>query len=198
MKTLKLYLVAGMVLVLLAVAGAFGDNRETPPEPERPDTVIEASPMINVTPANFLAGEQIKWQVISSGGNRSSSSNYVLDATVAQTAVGAGNSANYGLSLGFWQDFGAGGCCILRVGNANALGTYPNEVTISDIQLLVMAKFISSLPCEQNLSCLTEADVNQSGGANPKCSDVTISDIQTLVNHLFIAGPANAPLKSCL
>jgi hypothetical protein len=35
-------------------------------------------------------------------------------------------------------------------------------------------------------------------GANPKCSDITISDIQTLVNHLFIAGPANAPLKSCL
>jgi len=33
---------------------------------------------------------------------------------------------------------------------------------------------------------------------SPKCSDVTISDIQTLVNHLFIAGPANAPLKSCL
>jgi uncharacterized protein (TIGR02145 family) len=89
-------------------------------------------------------------------------------------------------------------CCILRVGNANGLGTYPNEVTISDIQLLVMAKFISSLPCEQNLYCLTEADVNQSGEANPACKDITISDIQTLVNHLFIAGPANAPLKVCL
>jgi len=89
-------------------------------------------------------------------------------------------------------------CCIGRVGDANGVGTYPNEVTISDIQLLVTAKFISSLPCEQNLHCLTEADVNQSGLANPKCSDVTISDIQTLVNHLFIAGPANAPLKDCL
>jgi hypothetical protein len=89
-------------------------------------------------------------------------------------------------------------CCVGRVGNANGLGTYPQEVTISDIQLLVTAKFISSLPCEQNLPCLSEADVNQSGGANPKCSDVTISDIQTLVNHLFIAGPANAPLKLCL
>jgi len=89
-------------------------------------------------------------------------------------------------------------CCVGRVGDANGLGTYPQEVTISDIQLLVFAKFISSLPCEQNLSCLTEADVNQSGLANPACKDVTISDIQTLVNHLFIAGPVNAPLKSCL
>jgi len=85
-----------------------------------------------------------------------------------------------------------------RVGDANGVGTYPHEVTISDIQLMVTAKFISSLPCEQNLPCLTEADVNQSGGANPACNDITISDIQTLVNHLFIAGPANAPLKECL
>jgi len=89
-------------------------------------------------------------------------------------------------------------CCVGRVGNANGLGTYPQEVTISDIQTLVTAKFISSLPCEQNLLCLAEADVNQSGGANPKCSDVTIADIQTLVNHLFIAGPVSAPLKECL
>ncbi|MCX6834745.1 MAG: SBBP repeat-containing protein [candidate division Zixibacteria bacterium] len=90
------------------------------------------------------------------------------------------------------------GCCVVRVGNANGLGTYPNEVTISDIQLMVTAKFISSLPCDQNLPCLAEADVNQSGGANPACKDITIADIQTLVNHLFIAGPANAPLKNCL
>jgi hypothetical protein len=93
---------------------------------------------------------------------------------------------------------GSSNCCNGRVGNANGLGTYPNEVTISDIQLLVTAKFISTLPCEQNLHCLTEADVNQSGGANPACKDITVADIQTLVNHLFIAGPVAAPLKSCL
>jgi hypothetical protein len=89
-------------------------------------------------------------------------------------------------------------CCVGRVGNANGIGTYPHEVTISDIQLLVTAKFISSLPCEQNLHCLTEADVNQSGGVYPTCENISISDIQTLVNHLFIAGPANAPLSGCL
>jgi hypothetical protein len=92
----------------------------------------------------------------------------------------------------------SGGCCLTRVGNANGLGTYPNEVTISDIQLLVYAKFVSTLPCEQNLPCLTEADANQTGGTHPTCADITISDIQTLVNHLFICGPANCPLKDCL
>jgi photosystem II stability/assembly factor-like uncharacterized protein len=88
-------------------------------------------------------------------------------------------------------------CCEGRVGNANGLGTYPQEVTISDIQTLVTAKFIVGT-CDGLVPCLAEGDANQSGGADPKCSDITISDIQTLVNHLFIAGPASAPLKSCL
>jgi hypothetical protein len=87
--------------------------------------------------------------------------------------------------------------CEGRVGNANGLGTYPNEVTISDIQTLITAKFIAGT-CDGTITCLAEADVNQSGGTNPTCKDISIGDVQTLVNHLFIAGPANAPLKPCL
>ena len=88
-------------------------------------------------------------------------------------------------------------CCVGRVGDANGLGTYPQEVTISDIQTLVTARFIQGT-CTGYVQCFAEGDANQSGGANPTCNDITISDIQTLVNHLFIAGPVNAPLKSCL
>jgi len=88
------------------------------------------------------------------------------------------------------------GCCSGRVGDANGLGTYPQEVTISDVQTLVTAKFVTGT-CA-SLPCLAEADANQSGGANPTCNDISIGDIQTLVNHLFIACPANAPLKNCL
>jgi len=88
-------------------------------------------------------------------------------------------------------------CCAGRVGDANGIGSYPNEVTISDIQTLVVAKFIQGT-CDGVVWCLTEGDVNQSGGANPTCRDITISDIQALVNHLFIAGQVNAPLKDCL
>lgn len=89
-------------------------------------------------------------------------------------------------------------CCSGRVGNVDGLGTYPNEVTISDIQVMVVTRFIIGLPCAQRLPCLAEADVNQSGGTDPKCSNITIADIQTLVNHLFIQGPVAAPLKKCL
>jgi hypothetical protein len=88
-------------------------------------------------------------------------------------------------------------CCSGRVGDANGAGIYPNEVTISDIQTLVTAKFVVG-NCYGVVSCLEEGDANQSGGAYPNCNDITISDIQVLVNHLFIAGPANAPLKGCL
>jgi len=90
----------------------------------------------------------------------------------------------------------SGGCCLTRVGNANGLGTYPQEVTISDIQTLVTAKFITG-SCAI-IPCLAEGDANQTGGTHPTCADITISDIQTLVNHLFICGPANCPLKDCL
>jgi hypothetical protein len=97
----------------------------------------------------------------------------------------------------FAVGLGWSSCCVGRVGDANGFGTYPNEVTISDIQTLVTAKFIYGT-CTGYVQCLAEGDANQSGGANPACKDITISDIQTLVNHLFIAGPANAPLKECL
>jgi len=89
------------------------------------------------------------------------------------------------------------GCCFGRVGNANGVGDYPDEITIGDVQTLVTAKFIQG-KCDGYVPCIAEGDVNQSGGVNPTCDDITISDIQTLVNHLFIVGPADAPLDWCL
>jgi len=88
-------------------------------------------------------------------------------------------------------------CCQERVGNPNGLGTFPYEVTIGDIQTLIVARFIEGT-CDGYVDCISEGDVNQSGGTVPTCEDVTISDVQVLVNHLFIAGPANAPLNDCL
>jgi hypothetical protein len=75
------------------------------------------------------------------------------------------------------------------VGNANGVGVYPREVTISDVQTLVMAKFIMGT-CDGVVQCLAEGDVNQSGGENPSCNDITITDVSLLVDHLFISGTA--------
>ena len=91
-------------------------------------------------------------------------------------------------------------CCIGRVGDANGQGDYPDEITLGDIMLMVDALFISS-DCTK-LACPDEADVNQSGGANPPpelCLDyVTLGDIMTLVDFLFITGPETAVLLDCL
>ena len=84
----------------------------------------------------LMTGEQINWFVISSGATNASSTNYQLHGTVGQLAVGQSNSTNYKINSGYWQDFGAGGCCQLR-GNINAIGT----IDISDLTYLVAYMF---------------------------------------------------------
>jgi hypothetical protein len=86
-------------------------------------------------------------------------------------------------------------CCKGRVGDANGSGN--DDPSISDASVLIDAKFISGT-CEGIIQCLTEADVNQSGGRAPDCDDITISDISTLIDYLFITGPETAMLPNCL
>jgi|GEM_PF-5175010 len=73
-------------------------------------------------------------------------------------------------------------CCQGRVGNANGEGG--EEPTIGDISAMVDQLFISGQP----VSCLPEADVNQSGGYFPTSDDITIGDISILIDHLFVTG----------
>jgi len=86
-------------------------------------------------------------------------------------------------------------CCSGRVGDANGSGE--DEPTISDISILIDAKFITGT-CEGKITCVAESDVNQSGGPDPSCDDITISDISTLIDYLFITGPETATLPECL
>ncbi len=86
-------------------------------------------------------------------------------------------------------------CCVGRVGDAN--GVDGDEPTIGDISVMIDAKFIS-YSCDNLIPCAAEADINQSGGANPTCDDITIGDISSLIDYLFITGPQNLMLKDCL
>ena len=86
------------------------------------------------------------------------------------------------------------GCCVDRVGDADQSGD--DEPTIADISVLIDAKFITGA-CEGILSCLPEADINQSGGRTPSCDDITISDISVLIDYLFITGQSLG-LPACL
>jgi hypothetical protein len=84
-------------------------------------------------------------------------------------------------------------CCQGRVGDANGSGD--DEPTLSDIAVIVDAKFISGDPTV--IGCLSEADINQSGGAVPTIDDITIGDIGHLVDYLFITGESLG-LADCL
>jgi hypothetical protein len=85
-------------------------------------------------------------------------------------------------------------CCIDRVGDANGSGD--DEPTIGDVTVLIDAKFITGT-CDGIIDCLSEADINQSGGTNPTCDDITVGDITVLIDYLFITGPSLG-LPDCL
>lgn len=85
-------------------------------------------------------------------------------------------------------------CCTGRVGDANGSGD--DEPTVGDVSTMIDAKFITGT-CDGILPCLAEADINQSGGAEPTCNDITIGDISILINYLFITGPSLG-LPNCL
>jgi hypothetical protein len=83
-------------------------------------------------------------------------------------------------------------CCVGRVGDVNLSGN--DEPTIGDVVdiVLFLEGYLASLPC------LEEADINQSGGADPTEDDVTISDVSVLVDYLFITGPWAVTLSDCI
>lgn len=135
--------------------------------------------------ATRLTGEQIEWQVISSGGGRGAAGNFVLYATVGQTAVGSGESDNFGLTHGFQQDFGGGGgggCCQIR-GDVDHSG----GVDVSDLGYIVDYLFRGGPPpiCNED-GYYAEADVDNSGG-------VDVSDLGYIVDYLFRGGPPPVP-----
>jgi hypothetical protein len=86
-------------------------------------------------------------------------------------------------------------CCMGRVGDVNASGE--DDPTIGDVSMLIDAKFIAG-SCDGLVTCLTEADINQSGGTDPTCDDITIGDVSYLIDYLFITGSTAMTLPDCL
>jgi len=124
------------------------------------------------------AGEQIKRQVLSSGGRKGSSSGYIQGGTVSQISVGKGSSASFGLGAGFWPGLEIGGPAYV-CGDATGNG----EADIADAVYLVSYLFRNGPPPEcppfPYTSC---ADANGD-------DVVTIGDVVYLVSYLFKDGP---------
>ena len=136
---------------------------------------------------DIQAGEQIRWQVISSGGSMNgASTNYRMSGTIGQTAVGVGTSANYKINQGFWQDFSAGSepsCCVGETGDVNSDGNR----TLTDLTQLVNYLFVTFVAP----ACPTAANTN----GDAACA-ITLTDLTRLVNRLFVTFVACEPCAS--
>ena len=82
-------------------------------------------------------------------------------------------------------------CCHGRVGDADNNGD--DEPTLVDVMTIVDMLFISG----NQVTCLAEADIDQSGGPEPIADDITLGDVMILVDYLFITGES-AGLLECL
>jgi hypothetical protein len=137
--------------------------------------------------ADPTAGEEINWQLISSGGTHGSSTNFMLLGTVGQTATGYGSSTNFGLSHGFWQEHGTSDCCGIYTsgytGNCNC-DTYGKR-NLADITKLIDRVYVTPdvpLCCEPN------------GNTNgDPAGTLNLADITGLIDYVYVSHAQTAP-----
>ena len=123
--------------------------------------------------ANSKSGEQVAWQVLAGGGNRGTSTSYILSGSVGQTATGSGTAGTNTLLHGYWQNLA--GAPSYYCGDADGNGF----VNISDAVYLI-AYIFSGGPAP---SPLAAGDCDCNGFVN-------ISDAVYLIGYIFGGGPA--------
>ncbi len=171
-----------MAGILLAAGTISKDDRVKPKTQvvQTKDTTSTDRP----SNSSVLTGEQIKWQVISSGGTKASSTNYAMRGTTGQTAVGSGSSENYQVFQGYWGGGDPPTCCMGAIrGNVDYDGG--DQIDISDLVFLVDYMFTGGAAPV----CWEEADINGSSGGVSGPADIDISDLVYLVDYMFTGGP---------
>lgn len=124
-------------------------------------------------PANPMSGEQIAWQVLAGGGNRGTSTSYILSGSVGQTAVGSGTAGSNTLLQGYWQNFAGTPSYLCGDADGNSM------VNISDA-VYVISYIFSGGPAP---SPMAAGDCDCNGFVN-------ISDAVYLIGYIFGSGPA--------
>jgi len=145
---------------------------------------IDSIPQVNaseLTQSVVRAGAEINWQVISTGGNKSISTGYILNGTIGQTAIYSSVSGNYDLIHGYWQRFEISGSCDCEPGECD--GVPP--LNILDIVYLIDYKYKEGSEPIPHPIC--------SGDPYLDCT-VNILDIVYLINFKYKNGP---PPGSC-
>ena len=176
---MKIYAWSLLLLLTLCLSSTFADD--TTGERRDADTARQSNDAVTDLTSDRSAqtGEEINWQVVSSGGTEGGSTSYRLSGTVAQTAVGAGAAVSNAVLHGYWQDFDAGsGCCGEYTGGAtgNTNCDDQGKYNLSDITTLISRVYIdpgTPLCCEEN------GDINCD-------SKMNLSDITTLICYVYV------------
>jgi hypothetical protein len=181
---LKLIILVASVLLLTATAGFTGKSiKGQSIKTYSATTIQEETTQRLKTPANPASGEEINWEVISSGGTAGSSTNFQLAGTVGQTATGNGISTIYDIHHGYWQIFGSESCCNgdgIR-GNVDDLSGPGGEVDVADLSYLVDFLFKGG----PEPPCIDEGNVD---GIEGPGGPIDVADLSYLVDYLFKGG----------
>jgi len=173
--------IAFLIALLLVISAAIVYGGKTVPTGEV--KITEEVNQTEITPdtpnLSSMTGEQVQRQVISSGGNSSSSANYVVSGTMTQTAIGDAGSTNYNANQGFWQRAASPSDECTPPGDANSSG----EVDIDDVVFLI-AYIFSGGQAPDPLCC---GDANGSGA-------IDIDDVVYLIAYIFSGGPPPVPV----
>ncbi len=162
------FLIAAVVLLTAAVLSAAA----VAPEPAAPPATASPAPAAGKSPqsGDTRAGADdytILWYVVAAGGTNSTSDNYRLRGTAAQTAVGEVQSPLYRVHQGFWQNLVAP--CL--AGDADG----SSSVTISDAVYLINYIFAGGRP-----------PVTACGGDPDGNGMITVSDVVFLTRYIFL------------
>ncbi|MEE9442813.1 MAG: dockerin type I repeat-containing protein [candidate division Zixibacteria bacterium] len=146
-------------------------------QPTTQDKIQPSTPLLS--PTEPESGEQIKWQVISSGSGKSTSTTYTLIGTAGQTAVGFGSSTSYDLNHGFWKESGESPAPYI-CGDANG----DDYVNVGDAVFIINHVFKGGPAPDPVCS----GDANDDDGVN-------VGDAVYLINHVFKGG--DPPREPC-
>jgi hypothetical protein len=171
-KNASLSCFAVFLMLLTATSIVAADNKQQ--QSTHPVVADSSGSLTKQFAQSPLANERLKWQVIAAGGNRGTSTNFILSGTAGQTAVGKGTSTNFQINRGFWQSFVAS--CD-DCGDANSDGS----IDISDVVFLIAYIFSGGA---------APGDCRYPNGKGDANGDVMvdISDVVYLISYIFSGG----------
>ncbi len=191
MPVLRFVLVLTLVLAVSASASvpvvSKASSSKTATAVNHNETTVQPLPAVidqarAASSPSSRAGEEINWQVLSSGGGIVQVGSLTLGSTIGQSVAGTSVLGSNTLQSGFWQNWTLGpGCCAIR-GDVNRSGDVIPDIS----DLIYLVEFMFQFGPEP--PCMEEANVNGEDGDVPD-----IGDLIHLVDYMFQFGPPVVP-----